>query len=235
MRIDKFLHDQQFGTRSEVHQLITKRQVTIDGQVVKAFKTVIDPQKNIVEVAGQKVTSQQDFYYLLNKPVGVITATKDKKQSTVMDLLADDAQRNDLFAVGRLDKDTTGVLLITNDGQLAHRLVSPKQHVAKTYRVTISGILDAAQLAPLMETITLRDGTRVKAEQVEIMTIGTNEMVLEITIHEGKYHQIKRMMGYLGQRVTKLDRVSFAGLTYEGLAPGQYRPLTPSEIEIISK
>lgn len=141
MRIDKYLHDQQFGTRSQIHALIKQRRVILNHQIVKSFKQGVDPQQDQVAVDDQPVKNQTKFYYLLNKPAAVITATTDASQTTVMDLLAQADYRTDLFPVGRLDKDTTGAILLTNDGQLAHQLVSPKTHVTKIYEARVTGTL----------------------------------------------------------------------------------------------
>lgn len=231
MRIDKFLHDQQFGTRSEVHALIKARKVTLNGLAVKSFKVDVDPENDHVTVAGEAVVVQASFvYYLLNKPTGVITATEDSYQATVMGLISLEDRRTDLFPVGRLDKDTTGILLLTNDGQLAHRLVSPKHHVEKTYLVETTGELTSAQLRVLQKGVTLRDGAQVQADQCELIAAQDDRSTVRITLHQGKYHQIKRMIGYLGERVTRLHRESFAQLSDAKLAVGTYRPLTEQEL-----
>lgn len=236
MRIDKFLHDQQYGSRSEIHELIKRRQVMVDGQPIKSFKVNIDPDVNAIQVSGQLVQVQAPFVYLLlNKPAGVITATHDETQATVMSLIAPADLRKDLSPVGRLDKDTTGMLLLTNDGQLAHQLVSPRHHVQKTYRVTTTGQLTASQLDELEAGITLRDGSQVRADDCQLVEQQADHSIVLITLHQGKYHQIKRMIGYLGQRVTQLDRESFAGIQDSTLELGAYRALTAAEIEQLSK
>lgn len=234
MRIDKFLHDQQFGTRAQIHEIIKQRRVLVNGQVVKAYKqsVTLDDQ---VAVDGQIVGQQTVFYYLMNKPSGVITATNDATQKTVMDLFATDDQRSDLFPVGRLDKDTTGALVITNDGQLAHRLVSPKSHVGKLYETKVTGKITAEQLQSLQAGIVLKNGDQVTAESTAIVAQNENETTIKIVLHQGKYHQVKRMFGALGQRVIQLDRLAFAGLTVNGLAAGEYRELTDEEIKMLNK
>ncbi|BAP85366.1 pseudouridine synthase [Paucilactobacillus hokkaidonensis JCM 18461] len=234
MRIDKFLHDQQFGTRAQIHEIIKQRRVLVNGQVVKAYKqsVTLDDQ---VAVDGQIVGQQTVFYYLMNKPSGVITATNDATQKTVMDLFATDDQRSDLFPVGRLDKDTTGALVITNDGQLAHRLVSPKSHVGKLYETKVTGKITAEQLQSLQAGIVLKNGDQVTAESTAIVAQNENETTIKIVLHQGKYHQVKRMFGALGQRVIQLDRLAFAGLTVNGLAAGEYRELTDEEIKMLNE
>lgn len=231
MRIDKFLHDQQVGSRSEIHDLIKQRRIQMDGQKVKSFKLSVNPQVNHVTVDGQLISGQQDFYYVLNKPAGVITATKDTHNKTVMDLINESDRRYDLFPVGRLDKDTTGVLLIMNDGKLSHQLVSPKQHAEKIYHAELTANLSEDDLRQLIDGVTLKDGTFVQADGADM--ISSQPPVVELAIHEGKYHQIKRMIGYLGQKVVRLNRVSFAGINVSGLNPGEYRELTEQELSSI--
>ncbi|WP_252902602.1 pseudouridine synthase [Paucilactobacillus hokkaidonensis] len=152
-----------------------------------------------------------------------------------MDLFATDDQRSDLFPVGRLDKDTTGALVITNDGQLAHRLVSPKSHVGKLYETKVTGKITAEQLQSLQAGIVLKNGDQVTAESTAIVAQNENETTIKIVLHQGKYHQVKRMFGALGQRVIQLDRLAFAGLTVNGLAAGEYRELTDEEIKMLNE
>lgn len=235
MRIDKYLHEQQFGSRSQIHELIKQRRVMLNEQLVKSFKQNVEPQQDHVTVDGQVVGHQTEFYYLMNKPVGVITATTDPTHSTVMDLMAQGDYRSDLFPVGRLDKDTTGALIITNDGQLAHRLVSPKTHVAKFYEARVTGLLTGDQLQMLQTGIELKNGDFVKADSASIIGQYEHETSVRIQLHQGKYHQIKRMFGALGQRVIQLHRAQFAELEVAGLSTGQYRELTVEEIELLKK
>ncbi|WP_137598115.1 pseudouridine synthase [Paucilactobacillus kaifaensis] len=233
MRIDKYLHDQQLGTRSQIHELIKQRRVTLNEQPVKSFKQGVDPLQDRVIVDGQVLGHQTEFYYLMNKPMGVITATTDLSQTTVMDLLSKDDFRSDLFPVGRLDKDTTGALLITNDGQLAHQLVSPKTHVAKTYEAHVTGTLSNDQIQVLQDGIELKNGDHVKADSASIVGQSGHETNVKLQLHQGKYHQIKRMFGALGQRVVQLHRAEFAGLGVTDLSDGNYRALTDKEIELL--
>lgn len=230
MRIDRFLHDQQFGTRTQIHEMIKQHRVILNQDVVDSFKQQVNPTTDEVIVDDQPVGMQMDFVYLMNKPIDVITATTDASQKTVMDLFTQDDFRDDLFPVGRLDKDTTGALLITNNGALAHQLVSPKKHVTKVYEVKVTGQLTDSEIAPLTQGLKLKNGEHVIADSAKIIASDLNETVLEIAIHEGKYHQIKRMIGALGQRVNQLNRISFAGLTVADLKLGEYRQLSKDEV-----
>ncbi|WP_461241003.1 pseudouridine synthase [Paucilactobacillus sp. N302-9] len=229
MRLDKYLHDQQFGTRSEIKKLVKQKRVMINQQVItNAGQAVVTNDQVFVD--QQLVTAEQAFYFLLNKPVGTLTATKDESQRTVMQLLKPNDRRNDLFPVGRLDKDTTGMLLITNQGQLAHLLLSPKRHVDKTYIATVTGQITNEQLEKLMNGVTLKNGDNVQAVHAKIIDLKENQTVIKLTIQQGMYHQIKRMVAYLGQRVLSLHREQFANLMDSNLKVGSYRPLTKKEI-----
>lgn len=228
MRLDKYLHDQQFGTRSEIKLLIKQKRVQVNGETVKSFNANIDPSEDEIAVDGQSVSNQTEFFYLLNKPSGVITATKDEHDRTVMDLLEPSDFRTDLFPVGRLDKDTTGVLLITNDGELAHQLLRPKKHVQKTYLANLTGELTKSELGQLTGEMVLKNGDHVQADEAQFRN--NDHSALMLTIHEGKYHQVKRMIGALGQRVATLHRQSFGNLTDDNLEVGQYRALSEKEI-----
>lgn len=229
MRLDKFLHDQQFGTRSEVKKLVKQKRVMINQQIVTNAGQAIAPNDQVF-VDQQLVTAEQAFYFLLNKPAGTLTATKDESQQTVMQLLKPSDRRDDLFPVGRLDKDTTGMLLITNQGQLAHLLLSPKRHVDKTYIASVTGQITNEQLEELMNGVTLKNSDNVQAVDAKIIEQKENQTVIELVIQQGMYHQIKRMVAYLGQRVLSLHREQFGNLMDTDLKVGSYRPLTKKEI-----
>jgi 16S rRNA pseudouridine516 synthase len=226
MRLDKFLADMQRGSRAEVKKIIRSGAVTVNDLPVKDPKTKVNPGQDVVAINGVIVQYTQFFYYLLNKPAGVITATKDEQAATVMTLLPKKWQRPDLFPVGRLDKDTTGLLLLTNDGELAHRLLSPRWHVAKVYTAGLDAAIGAAEAVQFSQGIRLKDFTAASAELVPL----THNRA-QVTIHEGKFHQVKRMFGAVGRTVLTLKRVQFGPLALPAdLREGHARPLTPAEV-----
>lgn len=231
MRLDKFLCEMNIGSRSEVKELIRRGQVTVNGIPVKTADSRIDEEADAVCVRGQKLSYQRYFYYMLNKPGGVICAARDNLFATVMELLAPEDRRQDLFSAGRLDKDTEGFLLLTNDGELAHRLLSPKKHVDKTYLVTMAHSLSGEEVQRLEQGVDIGEErltlpARVSPAKAE------NQMLL--TIQEGKFHQVKRMLKAVNNEVTALKRVSFGPLTLdEALQPGEYRELTEEEVKIL--
>ncbi len=231
MRLDKFLADMGKGSRSQVKEAGKKGRIYVNGQVEKILKRKIDPNIDQVTLDGEPVQYRKWEYFLLNKPKGVVSATEDKRYKTVVDLLGKDGRR-DLFPVGRLDLDTEGLLLLTNDGDMAHRLLSPKKHVDKTYYARVSGRLPKDAVQIMAQGMELEDKTRVMPGRLEIAAQGQAEAEIYLTIQEGKFHQVKRMFQVLGCRVEYLKRVSFGPLALEeDLLPGQYRRLTEGEIE----
>ncbi len=236
-RMDKFLADMGCGTRSEVKNYIKKGRVTVNGIVEKSPEKKIDTEKDQVILDGQEVSYVELEYFMLNKPQGVVSATEDRKDKTVLDLI-DTKNRKDLFPVGRLDKDTEGLLLITNDGKLAHQLLSPKKHVDKVYYAEVSGIVGEEQVERFREGLLLEDGTPTKPALLKILDSDTVSEVsrVELTIQEGKFHQVKRMFEVCGQKVTFLKRLRMGTLLLDdALAPGEYRRLTVNEIEQLKK
>lgn len=236
-RMDKFLADMGCGTRSEVKNYIKKGRVTVNGIVEKSPEKKIDTEKDQVILDGQEVFYVELEYFMLNKPQGVVSATEDRKDKTVLDLI-DTKNRKDLFPVGRLDKDTEGLLLITNDGKLAHQLLSPKKHVDKVYYAEVSGIVVEEQVERFREGLLLEDGTPSKPAVLKILDSDTVSEVsrVELTIQEGKFHQVKRMFEVCGQKVTFLKRLRMGTLLLDdALAPGEYRRLTVNEIEQLKK
>ena len=228
IRLDKFLADMGYGTRSEVKKEITKGNVKINGLSVRKPETKIDTQKDEVMYREQPAAYEKYEYYMLNKPAGVISATTDKKEKTVLDLIGE-KQRKDLFPVGRLDKDTEGLLLITNDGELAHRLLSPKKHVDKVYYVRVQGELAEEDIRRLAEGIDIGEEKLTLPARLVIRKNGQFSEA-EITIQEGKFHQVKRMFHALGKEVVYLKRLSMGTLVLDGnLKPGEYRKLTKEE------
>ena len=232
IRLDKFLSEMSGWTRSEVKKIVRTGSVTVDGNEVKKPETKIDEKLSIVRVDGRQIKYNRYEYYMLNKPKGFVSATTDREHKTVVDIISS-SEKKDLFPVGRLDIDTEGLLLITNDGELAHRLLSPKNHVEKTYYVEVSGILDDADVDAVEKGLDIGEEKNTIPAKMEILKtdIQNNISSCYLTIHEGKFHQVKRMMKKLGKTVTYLKRVSMGSLILDSkLKKGNYRKLTEQEI-----
>lgn len=234
VRIDKFLTDMNQGSRSQVKDAIRKGKVSVDGQICREADLKLDPNQAKVRVNGALVTYAAVEYYMLHKPQGVVSATEDRVHRTVLDLLGG-AGRKDLFPVGRLDIDTEGLLIITNDGGLAHELLSPRKHVDKVYFARVMGRLPEDITEQFAKGMQLSDGTPVLPARLLIESsyetdrIPVNEV--RLTIREGKYHQVKRMFEAVGAEVLYLKRLSMGTLCLdETLKPGQFRPLRQEEI-----
>lgn len=225
-RIDKLLSSTGRWSRKEVHGLLKAGRVTLDGTHVK------DPSQKVGEKAelrvdGEQINQESFVYLLLNKPSGLVSSTKDCRDKTVLDLLPPHYRKIGLFPVGRLDKDTEGLLVLTNDGPLAHHLLSPRHHVEKVYYVKVGGELTAADVLAFCEGMTLKDGTLCQMSGLEILDPPDTGLV---TLQEGKYHQVKRMMAARGKLVLYLKRVSMGPLQLDAkLKPGEWRPLTEEE------
>lgn len=233
MRLDKFLADSGLGSRKEVKALLKKGQVTVNGSVAKDGKLQVDHETDEICFEGEKLGYQAFYYYLLNKPQGVVSATQDNLHRTVLDLFASEDYRADLFPVGRLDKDTEGLLLISNDGELAHQLLSPKKHVEKEYFAKIDGLVTEADVAQFAAGLTLRSGEVVQPAKLTIVSVDEAAGTAQITliIKEGKFHQVKRMFEAVGKQVTYLQRIRMGTLELDGeLKLGEYRELTASEL-----
>lgn len=227
MRLDRYLCELNIGSRSQVKEFVRKGLVSVNGQVIRSADQKIEEQKDQVAFQGNILTYQKYVYYMLNKPLGVVSATQDNTAGTVVELLASEG-RKDLFPMGRLDKDTEGLLILTNDGELAHRLLSPKSHVDKTYQVTVSHALSEEDFRRLEQGVDIGEEGLTLPAKVE----GVSENVFYLTIQEGKYHQVKRMLQAVGNQVTALKRIRFGGIDLdERLTPGAYRPLTLQEEE----
>ena len=230
IRLDKYLADMSIGTRTEVKKLIRQGKVSVDGSVVKNPDVKIDAEKQTVICNGNPVAYETFEYYMLNKPAGVISATSDTKDKTVLDLI-DSKKRKDLFPVGRLDKDTEGLLLITNDGELAHRLLSPKKHVDKLYYARVEGVVTEADKEAFAKGVDIGEEKLTKPAKLEILVQGEISEI-QLTIQEGKFHQVKRMFEAVGKKVVYLKRLSMGSLLLdEKLALGEYRQLTKQELE----
>lgn len=233
IRLDKYLADMGIGTRQEVKRYIRKGEVTLDGGVVKSPEQKVDPEKQKVCFRGKSVSYAQFEYYMLNKPAGVVSATEDRNDKTVLQCI-ESRKRKDLFPVGRLDKDTEGLLLITNDGALAHQLLSPKKHVDKIYYAKVDGRVTEETGQHFSR------GVNIGTEEAPEMTLPARLEILKsddiseirLTIQEGKYHQVKRMFASQGMKVIYLKRESMGPLVLdENLRPGDYRALNDQEIE----
>ncbi|EEP7693097.1 rRNA pseudouridine synthase [Listeria monocytogenes] len=230
MRLDKLLSHTGFGSRKEVKPLLKSGAVVVNGTIQKDSKTQVNPDKDQITVHGTPVVYQEFVYFMLHKPQNVVSATGDNVSETVIDLLAQEDTLTDPFPVGRLDKDTEGLLIITNDGTLAHNLLSPKKHIDKTYYAKIDGDVTAADVEAFAAGIELDDGYTCKPASLEIIT--PNE--INVTIQEGKFHQVKRMFAARGKTVSYLKRISMGNLQLdESLELGEYRPLTEAELAIL--
>lgn len=235
MRIDKYLANMNVGSRKEVHVLIKKGMVTVNDQLVKTPKEQVKESDQVL-VDGQEVNYQKYHYFLMNKPKGVLSATEDRSQRTVISLLKPRDRYQGITPVGRLDKDTTGLLLLTNDGQLNHELLAPNRHVAKIYRAQIAGVADESTVKTFSSGMTLGDGTKLKPAQLTILKQDEehDSSEIEIEISEGKYHQIKRMFGAVGMKVVELERISMGKLKLPaGLKRGKYVELSVDEVKRI--
>ncbi|MFP7451173.1 pseudouridine synthase [Bacillus altitudinis] len=232
MRLDKLLANTGFGSRKDVKKLVKARAVTVNGEVAKQVKDHVDPTNDEVLVHGERVEYKEFIYLMMNKPDGVISATEDLRDETVVDLLEPEDIAREPFPVGRLDKDTVGLLLLTNDGQLAHQLLSPKKHVPKTYEVHLKYPLGDQDITRLEEGVVILDDYRTKPAKVEVDANQEADTRIRLTITEGKYHQVKLMAQVVGNEVIFLKRLSMGAVSLdEDLAPGEYRELTEEELD----
>jgi len=270
IRLDKMLGNLGYGTRSGIKNLVKQGAVTVNGQRAKDPGMQIHPHVDTVALDGETITYRDTVYVMLHKPAGVVSATEDNRDRTVLDLLDSDVTVLSPFPVGRLDKDTEGLLLLTNDGKLAHELLSPKKHVPKTYRALVAGDVGASDAVAFEQGVTLDDGYVTMPAQLQVLAAASNasealgastsdsdshgeelraaaqlarrnltpdytEQTLswiELTIHEGKFHQVKRMFEAVGKKVLYLRRVSMGPLTLDAaLAPGEWRELSEQEVD----
>lgn len=231
MRLDKLLANMGIGSRKEVKELIKKKSVSVNGKIIKSNLS-IDPEFDRIECNGQVVEYQKYVYFMLHKPSGYLSATRDQEQKTVLDLLKTEDQARSPFPVGRLDKNTEGLLLLTNDGQLAHELLSPKKHVDKTYFAKISGFVTENDVAEFLQGVDIGDYITKPAKLKILKAEEVSE--IEVTITEGKFHQVKRMFEAVGKEVLYLKRLTMGSLELDPtLKLGQYRALTDQEIQNI--
>ena len=232
IRLDKYIADSGAASRKEARDLVKAGRIKVNGAIASAADMKIDATSAKILLDGERLDHSENKYIMLNKPNGVVSATEDANEKTVIDLLPENLRRQGLFPVGRLDKDTTGLLLLTNDGAFSHSVISPKRHVSKLYRAAVTGVLDEQDIQAFENGLTLGDGTRCMSAKLEIV----RPSVGHVTIYEGKYHQVKRMFASRGKYVTALHRLAIGSLELdESLAPGEYRDLTPEEKEKIFK
>ena len=233
MRLDKFLVACAVGSRTEVKNFLKAGRVTVNGKKEKSAKLQINEDTDEIYFDGQKLDYEEFVYYMMNKPQGVISATEDPKHKTVLDLLDDYARAKEVFPVGRLDIDTHGLLLLTNDGKLAHALLSPKRHVDKTYLARINGVMTDADVETFAQGVPLKDFTCQPAK-LELVSIDRekDQSLIRVTIAEGKFHQVKRMVAYCSKEVADLQRLTMGTLTLdEELKRGEWRRLSKEELE----
>lgn len=233
MRIDKFISDTGLATRREAALAAKRGQILVDGVAVKSVSVHIDPEKQRVTFMGEDIVYRQFTYVMLNKPAGYVSATEDTRLPVVTELLPMQLQRMELFPVGRLDRDTVGLMLLTNNGPLSHTLLSPKRHVTKEYYFTAEKPLPSFAEERFAEGVTLADGYECKSAN---LLLNPDRRSGVITLTEGKYHQIKRMIASLENKVVYLKRISFATIPLDkALAEGEWRYLTDEEIKVLEK
>jgi 16S rRNA pseudouridine516 synthase len=221
-----------YGTRNEIKKMLRRGAVTVDGETVKSPELKVDPEASRVFVGAELVRYREFIYLMMNKPAGVVSAVRDEAQETVVDLLEREYQIFHPFPVGRLDKDTEGLLFLTNDGQLAHRLLSPKKHVDKVYVAEVTEPVGEPDVAAFAEGIRLEDGICLPAG---LRVLGEDPRRAEVILREGRYHQVKRMFQSLGKEVLYLKRVAMGGVPLdESLQPGECRELTPEELSVLT-
>lgn len=233
-RIDKILSNLGYGTRKDLKKIVKNGMVQVNGITIKDSAMKVDPEKDKIVINGEEIFYREFIYLMMNKPAGVISATFDNKDETVIDLLEVEHQVFEPFPVGRLDKDTVGLLLLTNDGDLNHRLISPKWKVDKVYFAKINEKVTEEDIEKFKHGITLDDGYRCKEAILEIQKASEEGSEIVLTIQEGKFHQVKRMFEAVGKKVTYLKRIEFGTLPLdEDLEEGEYRELTEEEIAIL--
>ncbi|MDB3086740.1 16S rRNA pseudouridine(516) synthase [Clostridioides difficile] len=234
-RIDKILSNLGYGSRSEIKKYCKQGSVVVNGSEVSNPGTQVDTENDEILFNGEEVIYREYIYLMMNKPDGYISATTDKYDPTVLDLIDLSYLAFEPFPVGRLDKDTEGLLVLTNDGKLSHRVLSPKKHVPKTYYAKIDGVVTEEDVEAFLEGVVLDDGYKTMPSQLNILK-SDDESEIELTIHEGKFHQVKRMFESVGKKVVYLKRLSMGNLKLdESLELGEYRELTDEEVKMIEE
>lgn len=232
IRLDKLIADSGVASRREAKELVKQGKVRVDLSIASSAEMKIDPDMSKVYINGELLNYSEYRYIMMHKPNGVLSATEDSSQETVIDLLPESLKKQELFPVGRLDKDTTGLLLLTNDGVFSHSIITPKRLVPKVYRAAVTGVLDENDVEAFEKGLTLSDGTKCMSARLEI----EKPSVGLVTVYEGKYHQVKRMFASRGKHVTALHRISIGSLSLDpALKPGQFKELTEDEKELIFK
>ena len=235
MRLDRLLAQEKISRKS-MKQALLKKEILVDDYPARSLAQNVDTGLQNLVFQGRQIQGYEHNYLMLHKPNGVVTASKDKKLPTVMDLLPPEIQSDKIYAVGRLDRDTTGLLLLTENGPLGFQLLHPQYHVDKTYQVKVNGLLTPDHIQKFKDGIVFLDGTLCKPAKLEILSASPTESHASITISEGKFHQVKKMFLSVGVKVTSLKRVQFGDFTLDPeLAEGQYCSLNPEELEIIKK
>lgn len=227
MRLDKLIADCGLASRREIKQMIKSGRVEVNGITAASPEQKLDPELSTVEVDGEKISYAKYRYYMLNKPAGVLSATDDGKQKTVLDLVTPEMRKTELFPVGRLDKDTTGLLLLTNDGDFAHWIISPKSGIVKTYHAVTEGTVNDEDIMAFKDGVTLADGTKCLPAELSLLPDGS----CLVKVMEGKYHQVKRMLASRDKPVTELERISIGSVGLDNsLKRGEFRELTQDEL-----
>ncbi|NMM64513.1 rRNA pseudouridine synthase [Clostridium sp. P21] len=231
-RLDKVLSNLGYGTRKEIKALAKEGLIEVDNKIVKDSGMKVNPDDMEIKISGEVINYRKYIYLIMNKPDGIVSATFDNYDETVIDLLEPEHQAFKPFPVGRLDKDTVGLLLLTNDGELNHRLISPKWHVDKVYYAEIDKTLDQNDVQKFKAGITLDDGYKCLPAELKILESNENGSRVEVTIQEGKFHQVKRMFNSIGKNVVYLKRIKFGPIDYDfNLEEGEYRELSEAEVE----
>ena len=236
MRLDKAIIEAGLASRRQIKKLIRSQQIRVDGQAIQKPGQIVDSHLQDIRVAGQKLLTAKESYFLLNKPAGVVSACSDANFQTVLDLLREEDRVDGLFPIGRLDRDTEGLVLLTNNGPLGFRMLHPQHHVDKTYYVEVNDALHADAPAFFENGVTFLDGTRCQPAQLTVLSSQKGHSKARVTISEGKFHQVKKMFLAYGVKVTYLKRISFGGFNLEDSLPaGAYRQLTEEEIPILKR
>ncbi len=230
-RVDKLIVSQGQYSRSEVKALVSRRRVLVDGVAIRSSSEKVDPETARIVVNGVALVFKRNVYLMLHKPQGYVSATEDKSQATVLELVPEEYRGRELFPAGRLDKDTTGLMIITDDGAMAHRILSPKKHVQKVYLVEIDVPMTADMVSGFAEGVELNDGV---CQEAKLEITGSHTGI--VTLREGRYHQIKRMFGCFGGRVVRLHRLAMGNLFLpEDLPEGECRELTEDELKLLQQ
>ncbi|HEL2055438.1 TPA: rRNA pseudouridine synthase [Streptococcus suis] len=233
MRLDKCLEKAKIGSRKQVKKLFKAQQISIDGQPARSLSQIVDPDLQDIQVSGRKVELEGSVYYLLNKPRGVVSAVTDKDHQTVIDLIAPQNRREGLYPVGRLDRDTEGLVLITNNGPIGYRMLHPSHHVDKVYYVEVNGPLGPDAPNYFASGVTFLDGTRCQPADLTILESSLGNSRATIKLAEGKFHQVKKMFLAYGVKVTYLKRISFGGFELGDLDVGQYKEMNAKARQIL--